>query len=720
VCGLGNQLHPLHDFNFVEAMTTTLHPQLILAPYVNLPWRDGGMDRSGLDCRGLAWLWLKEHGYISPQPIIPKPSDGGTVEQYLSALDQPLETGDLVFFRERRTGRVNHVAIYIEGSGYLHTVRGCTSRIDASMKLIQRLGWDIAGIIPVQYASRAVAALRDPALGGWETVVLLLISVALSAASAFLQSRPKAGQFRNQSGRYGFDQLFTQTSTTLPLADILGRVTVAGNSPYQSLIDKTQPVSDATQQKTNKLVVLASGPIEGFESDGNLVKINGLPYDNSYFHASGFALNPTQDKANAVDGTISGESNRPSFTAYDAAHDIEVPVDVRAEYDRNFPIYGFNNTAYLVFRLIDSTKFNQFNLTCTVKGRQCRTFDEDGFIVTSIAAESLAGADGSKVRFKLAHPDIKEITALTVNGTSYSAVTEDLQHGNVYRLNATKGYLEFLTAPAAAATISVDYDYYPRAWTQNPVDHVIYLLTESLRGKGLPESKIDWSRAVDAWEYCAEEIIWENDYGTYVGPRFTSNYALDYRKPLQEHLRAVMDAFYGYLFISNGKFVIKPRRAEASVFNFDDSSILRDTFSSEQLDRSQLANQIRVYYHSLDTLNAETEVVKDDAADQSDQEPYIGNNGVRSETYRMLAVDSKQQAERLASIILGENVQCKWVASFKTNLKGIALEPGDIIGLTQASQPSWSNKLFRIEDMSWDEKNHLEIRASEYSEAAYV
>lgn len=702
-------------------MTTqpsTLSPQ----PYLNLPWRDGGMDRTGLDCRGLAWLWLKEHGLIGPQPIIPKATDGGTVEGFLTDfLATPEQTiGDLFFFREKRTGRVNHVAIYVGDGKLLHTVKGSVSRMDNGTALIERLGWELAGVIPADQAQQIVAALRDPHLGVWETVVLLIVSIALSAASAFLQSKPKLGQFRNSTGRYGFDQLFTQTSTTLPLPIILGAVTVAGNQPYQSLIDKSQPVSDATQQKVNKVVVLGGGPIEGFDYSGNIAKINGIPYDNTYWHASGFALNPTQDKANCVDGTIGGESNRPSITTYDATPGITVPVDVRAQYDRNFPVYGFNGVACLIFRLIDSSKLNQFNLTCTVKGVLLRTFDTDGFIVNTATSESLIGADGSKVRFKLAYEDVKSISSLTVNGTAYTAVSADQPAGAVYRLNAAKGYVEFLTAPAASATILITYDYYPREWSQNPVSQIIYLLTEPIRGKGFSASKIDWARAVEARDFCDEEIVWENASGTYVGPRFTSNYVLDYRKPVQEHIRAVLDAFYGFMFLSGGKFVIKPRTSGTSVFSFDTSNILKDSFFSEMIDRAQLANQIHIFYHSADTLNAETEVVRDDLINQEAQAARVGNLGVKPETYRMLAVDSQQQAERLAQTILSENVNLKWIGELKTNLQGLALEPGDIIDLTHPSQPAWSQKLARIEDLSLDDKDKLTIRWSEYFEGAYV
>jgi hypothetical protein len=185
------------------------------------------------------------------------------------------------------------------------------------------------------------------------------------------------------------------------------------------------------------------------------------------------------------------------LTTYLGTHDISVPVDIRASYDRNFPIYGFSGCTYLVLRLIDSTKFTNFNMLVPLAGRYFRLFNSSGFITGTLTGESLAGADGTKVRFKTTYPDIKSVASVTVNGTAYTEMSAINQSGNVFNLNKTKGFIEFLTAPAAAATVLITYTAYSQtgAVERNPAMHLVFLLTDKWHGKGYDESKINWVAA---------------------------------------------------------------------------------------------------------------------------------------------------------------------------------------------------------------------------------
>ncbi|NDB19166.1 MAG: hypothetical protein EB027_07915, partial [Actinobacteria bacterium] len=204
-----------------------------LAGYIDIPFKSGGETREGLDCRGLAILWLRENrGFTAPTPPQHDRSDE-TAERILTqrllerGIREP-EPGDVVFFRERRTGKVRHLAIFLGPQvGYLHQVGQHGTRVDRNLTLLSRVGFDFAGALASHDAEALAIALSDRKLGDPATWVLLFVSLALSAASAFLMPKPKLGQFRAESGRYGFDNLLTQTNPQLPLPDILGAVTVA-------------------------------------------------------------------------------------------------------------------------------------------------------------------------------------------------------------------------------------------------------------------------------------------------------------------------------------------------------------------------------------------------------------------------------------------------------------------------------------------------------------
>lgn len=689
--------------------------------YCGLPWKAGGRDRAGVDCVGLVALWLQEQmNFELSFPPTPEPGD---VAPLLPTAYQPYASarGDILFLRKRKTGQISHVAVHLGGERYLHIVQG-GSRIDNGLILFRRLGFEPVGALNIKDAHDLCQALANPKLADpvYVSIALVVLSIALSLAAHFLTpGLPRQG---NKYGRYGFDGLVTLNSPEVPLPDLLGQVVVPGNSPYTQLQDKSATVSTTTTQKINKIVILNSAPSQ-FVDFGTGLQINNTLWNSKSFKEGtniyGLAPNPAQTVGEACDGSIAGDTYVPSFTIYQGEYDISVPVDVRSTCDRTFPIYGFSGCSYIVFRLIDSAKFPNFNQTVRVRGRKCRTFNASGFVTATETAESHTG-DGVAVRFKLAYEDIVSVSALTVGGVTYTEISAANQTTNVYSLNKTKGYVEFLSAVGNAVAIAVTYSHYVREWSQNPAMQIAYLLTEVTRGKGFDASKIDWASFVTARDYCDEVISYVDGNGSYSVPRYQSNYAIDYRKPMQEHLRAILDACYSHLFLSGGKYVMAARAPGASVFSFTTANILAGSFASEQVDRSERPNRIHAFFHTEDTYNAETEVIVDDAADQRARSLRAGNNGIVEENLKFPAVTAGNQAARLAETILHEMTNSRWACEFTTNIQGIPLQPMDIVDITHPSRPAWAAKLFRVEEVSHDEKDQLALKLSEYTPGAYI
>jgi cell wall-associated NlpC family hydrolase len=683
--------------------------------YIGVPWKDGGRTFAGADCVGIVTLWLAEnHGFKAP---VPSKEQTGRATDLLKCRDfdpHQLERGDVVFFANRK-GEIRHVAIWLAGGKLLHTIHGFDSRADNGFRLLARCGLKpVAAVKPIE-AEVLSEALADTKVGDASTIVAIVVSIVLSLISYALA--PKLGRFGNKYGRYGFDSLVTQTSTEIPLPDILGQMVVAGNSPYTQLSDKNLS-STASLQRANKIVVFASAEAESIGENFSTV-INGLTFTDKNFKNGtsvlGFSQDPDQTKAEAVEGTIGNDTYVPSFSLYPGEHGIEVPVDIRAHYDRTFPIYGFSGCAYAVFRLIDSSKFQSFNVTARVKGRKCRTFDADGFIQTTVTSEAVGTGDAATRRFKLDFEDIVSVSSVTVNAVTWTAISSSNQTGNIYHVNRLKGYLEFPdNIPGSTHAIVATYIYYPREWTQNPASHILYLLNEVGRGNGYDATKIEFGSFDAAATYYDETVDWSNSNGITSSARYTTNYAVDFRKPIQEHIRVLLDASRSVLFVSEGKFVLKPIQAEASVFSFDTSNILKESFASELVDRAERPNRVKAFYHTSDTYNAETEAVREDVADQSARETRAGNGGVVEENLKYPAVDNQSQAERLAEIHLRAQVNSRLRCQFKTTVQGLAIEVGDVVDVTHPSQPTWAAKLFRIEDYRLDEDGRIELQMSEY------
>jgi len=687
--------------------------------YLNLTFRAGGRTREGIDCAGLAMLWLREQlGIEVPDtPTDDSQAAGGAVAGVLQRGFKGLgESGSLVFFRRRKDTFPTHVATHLGGGRLLHILSGCESRIDNGITLLGRLGYLPCATVPPIEAPALAALLNDRRMGEATTIVTFIIGLALSFASSFLL-RPNLPRLGNNRGRYSDGALISQRNPEIPLADVLGQVVVAGNLVYQQL---STPDATADPQRANVIQVLSTAPAE---VDYPSLRIKGVGYrDASHYGGTfgGYWRNPPQTKDEAVTGTIASELNRPSLTIYNGAHGVEVGRDVRGQYDRTFPVHGLPGVTHIVYRTMTAANLSGFNATVRVKGSHCRTFTDAGFDVTDVLGESLAGADGSKVRFKLANADVIAVSSVYVNAVAYTEMSESNQTGNVFAVNRTKGYLEFVTAPATSAVIEVDYTYHPREWTRNPAAQAVYLLTENRRGRGWPEDKINWPAAEDFYDYCEDDVTWQSDYGEVTEARYTSDYAVDFRSPLQEHVRAVLDSAYAFMFISGGLVTLKARAAGSSVFSFDEDTMLlengRSAFEVEDVDRQDRPNEIRVLFHSDETHNAEGEVARVDKLDQDERAERIGNEGVLSTNLKFNAVTRRTQAERLGEQVVRENAASRKVVQITTNIKGLAIEPGDLVDVTHASVPDWSGKLFRVEELSHDDQDRLKIKGSEYAD----
>jgi hypothetical protein len=65
-------------------------------------------------------------------------------------------------------------------------------------------------------------------------------------------------------------------------------------------------------------------------------------------------------------------------------------------------------------------------------------------------------------------------------------------------------------------------------------------------------------------------------------------------------------------------------------------------------------------------------------------------------------------------------VNTRWTCQLTTSIKGLALQPGDLVTVTHPAMPAWSQKPFRVEDHKYDPADQLTLTLSEYFEGAYI
>lgn len=83
---------------------------------MGVPYLWGGTSSKSMDCSGLSKISYLSQGVILPRNASQQAKIGIEVDA-----DDSLQAGDLIFFGNKTTGRINHVGIYIGGDHYIHS-----------------------------------------------------------------------------------------------------------------------------------------------------------------------------------------------------------------------------------------------------------------------------------------------------------------------------------------------------------------------------------------------------------------------------------------------------------------------------------------------------------------------------------------------------------------------------------------------------------------------
>ena len=84
--------------------------------WIGVPYRYGGHSRKGTDCSGLV---MEVYAAVYGKKLTHNSADLHNKEcRHIK--ERELREGDLVFFRFSKSGRINHVGIYLENGNFVH------------------------------------------------------------------------------------------------------------------------------------------------------------------------------------------------------------------------------------------------------------------------------------------------------------------------------------------------------------------------------------------------------------------------------------------------------------------------------------------------------------------------------------------------------------------------------------------------------------------------
>ena len=327
--------------------------------------------------------------------------------------------------------------------------------------------------------------------------------------------------------------------------------------------------------------------------------------------------------------------------------------------------------------------------------------------------------------------DNKQFTGSTIGVVKYfgtetqeadpNMVNNLRQYTKDHRLKGT-AYLRFFMKPSNSAypnglpKITAEVKgiklYDPRSgltvWSDNPALCIRDYLTNKRYGRGIDTSLIDDDSFIIAANYCDE---YRRIFDRYVRP-FRCNGVVATENSSLVILKKLLSSCRGLLIFSGGKYKLIIDKPEIAGFTFNEDNIIGG-WSIALGSKNTKFNRIRANF-----FNKNKEWQADIAIADSPELRSSEDDGIVLErTIDLPYTDNLISATVIARINLNQSRQ-SISCDFTSTIEGLRVEVGDVVYISHAT-PGWVNKKFRVMKMALQNKDEVQITATEYSENVY-
>ncbi|SFL93535.1 phage tail protein [Halanaerobium salsuginis] len=239
-------------------------------------------------------------------------------------------------------------------------------------------------------------------------------------------------------------------------------------------------------------------------------------------------------------------------------------------------------------------------------------------------------------------------------------------------------------------------------YSNNPVWCVLDFLTNKRFGFGVKDKFINFDSFKEAAEYADEIVDGER--------RFELDFMIDAKSSALDILNEILSTFRAFLIYSNGQLKLKIDKPEiaAQSFTFEEH-IIAESFVRSRTSRKDRYESVIVEYTDP---NENFETIGARFLDKSVP-------GETIKTITLNGVNRFSQAGREARYYQKKSKYCVEVINFKAGINSVEAEVGDKVLITHP-RPGWTDKPFRIMEISESENEELAITAVEYNEAIYT
>ena len=245
-------------------------------------------------------------------------------------------------------------------------------------------------------------------------------------------------------------------------------------------------------------------------------------------------------------------------------------------------------------------------------------------------------------------------------------------------------------------------------YSDNPAYILYDFLVNTRYGLSIDSTEFNTASFVTAAAFCDASITGPNGTSE---KRYTCSLLVESRTNGESIVRDILNTFGGYLYQQDGTIYLGYEYTGSSSHTFTEDNILSDTFAFSELDKEDVANEIKLFFRDESREYQPTIVIARDEPDVDDRE-------LVAKEVRMPGITRETQATRIANLLLYKGLLTNYTCQFNVSVKNGNVSIGDLCAVTH-SVPAWTSEPFRIVAINETDDDELEIICEQYVAQIY-
>jgi len=245
------------------------------------------------------------------------------------------------------------------------------------------------------------------------------------------------------------------------------------------------------------------------------------------------------------------------------------------------------------------------------------------------------------------------------------------------------------------------------AWSDNPALCIRDYLTNDRYGRGIPSAQIDDTAIISAANFCDEMI----EKGGSSQKRYTCNGVVNVDDESMTTVRKLLSSCRGMLIFSAGKYKLVIDKVETPSFTFDEDNII-GSWTISMGSKTSMFNRCKAKIFNKDRSWQDDFITIDSPALRE-----LDNDLMLQREIQLPFTSDEVTARQITTINLNQSRQ-QLAVEFNATIKGMRAEVGDVVYITH-STPAWTNKAFRVMEISMMGTSDVKITAVEYDATTY-